>query len=199
MMIRTGPCQAVPAGPALWLAAAAMAFSACASGRSEAPERDASAILLGKNPPNAATPALTGGGDLNGPKLSCGRLVPADFADRFFHRAERSEKSHGSGRVTCTFSGGVLSHPVSLDFICSEHVVRKRFLDQARMRFGNMAYREVEGLGRLAFAREDMQVVFWDDDTPCLIVLTGFSSRLDLVEVAHDFLRALTPESLGGD
>ncbi|NMB76794.1 MAG: hypothetical protein GYA21_16885 [Myxococcales bacterium] len=131
--------------------------------------------------------------------LSCARLVPRDFSDRWFHRAEIVEKQRGSGRATCTFMGGVLSRPVSLDFICSEEVVRPRFVEQVRGRFGNMAYQEVPALGRLAFVREDMQVIAWDDDAPCLVVLTGFQSRLDLLELTREFLHQLSLESLGSD
>lgn len=131
--------------------------------------------------------------------LSCARLVPYVFSDRWFHRAESVEKQRGPGRVTCTFTGGILSRPVSLDFICSEEVVRPRFLEQVRGRFGNMAYQEVRALGRLAFVREDMQVIAWDDDAPCLIVLTGFQSRLDLLELTREFLHQLSPESLGSN
>lgn len=136
--------------------------------------------------------------DTGWPALACSRLVPEEFADRWLHRAEMTEKPRGPGRVTCTFSGGVLARPISLDFICSESVVQERFLAQARERFGKMAYREVSDLGRLAFAREDMQVVAWDDDAPCLVVLTAFQSRIDIIEMAREYLRRLSPPMLRG-
>ncbi len=136
--------------------------------------------------------------------LHCETLLPQDVRELvlpgFTFQEERACPTCGP---QCAFrSAAEPEVRVSLTYDCQAHYARAE-LDTLLAPALKAGGTEVAGMGRAAARRAPvpgmLQVVAWDDDTPCALVVTwlGGDTERALV-VASTALRAATPGSLAG-
>jgi hypothetical protein len=136
--------------------------------------------------------------------LRCETLLPADARELvlpgFTLEEERPCPTCGP---RCAFrSAAEPEVRVSLTYDCQTHYAgaQQDTLLAPTLKAGGT---EVAGMGRAAARRAPvpgmLQVVAWDDDTPCALVVTWLGGDTErALEVARAGLRAATPGSLAG-
>lgn len=172
----------------------ALMLGAC---RASAPgaSTDAGSPIDAGSPMPETTPSAS-------PGLSCDRLLPAELREQALPGfAVQQEQACPTCGPRCTFHAAAEpGTTVSLAYDCApkDSSVDVRVLMAPTLKAGGV---EVPALGRAAARRSPvpgmLQVVAWDDDTPCVLVVTWVGTGPErAVEVMRTALQGVTAASL---
>ncbi|NMB74662.1 MAG: hypothetical protein GYA21_05975 [Myxococcales bacterium] len=193
------------AGRALLLATAAsallaalLAFAACSKSSDEAqapatPQGPAAAPSpAGPSPEAPAAPARKA--------PQCERVAPKTVMDKHCAGCALREKPAPDGRgVSCRYKGDSIGGEFEIMLVCDKNLAKKEIIDETLRQFESMKtmkYERVEGLGRAAVKNGDLQIVFWDDDTPCQGTITGVMVKVDFAALAQELVKSITPTAI---
>lgn len=130
----------------------------------------------------------------------CERVAPKAIMEKHCAGCALTEKKAPDGRgVSCRFKGDSIGGEFEFMLVCDKNLATKQIIDESLRQFESMKtmkYERVEGLGRAAVKNGDLQVVFWDDDTPCQATITGVMVKVDFVALAHDLIGSITPAAI---
>ncbi len=189
------------AGCALLLATAASAllvFAACSKtgDETQAPATPQAPAAVptpaGRAPETPAAPARKA--------PQCERVAPKALMDKHCAGCALQEKQAPDGRgVSCRYKGDSIGGEFEIMLVCDKNLATKEVIDETLRQFDKMKtmkYERVEGLGRAAVKNGDLQLVFWDDDTPCQGTITGVMVKVDFAALAQELVKSITPTAI---
>src|SRR5262249_15247680 len=120
----------------------------------------------------------------SGPPLRCAKLVPRALVDKYLGGFELKELKPAAGGILCEWKRGApAAASVRVTIKCSDALkaampsVMKMFKDKP----GTATVAEVPGIGQGAItlaSGPQTTLQFWDDDTNCMVIVTGFGSDI---------------------
>jgi hypothetical protein len=146
------------------------------------------ALAVAASTVGAAPPA-----SVEKPKLDCARLVPAAVVARYFPGGAVKPQHSDERTALCNVSVAGNDWAAQASYLCRPTDTFAAY--QAKAAEAGKKKPAIPGIGRAAFGNE-RRVLFYDDDTDCMVDVSDQVAEKKSVEFARDLATVLKPDLL---